>query len=117
MVKPVWPTCPLCREPMREKRRGAYHRVCTFGAVLQLASATPEHLVWAIAQHDRAQHFHSPAQRQAVIETAQRVAAALPHLSRLPRNLGKVHPDYGESRGGKSTVPPSQPPTEKAGEP
>jgi hypothetical protein len=83
---------------MREKRRGAYHLARTFAAVLQLAEASRKHKLWAIIQHDRAGHFHTPTQRQAVIEAAKRVAAALPHLAQLPRNLAKVHPRYGEPR-------------------
>ena len=86
-AEPVWSTCRLCLETMREKRESGYHLACSFAAVLQMASATPEHLVWAIAQHARAGHFHSAVQRQVVIATATRVAAALPRIAKLPRNL------------------------------
>jgi hypothetical protein len=107
-AKPLWPTCPFCLEPMCERRRGAYHLAYTSKSVLQLAEATPENAAWLLAQHDRLGHFHTSTQRRAVIETAKRVAAALPHLAVLPRNLAKlpeverlhrterVHPDYGQ---------------------
>jgi hypothetical protein len=96
----IW--CGERHQQCEEEDESTYHLACTSKSVLQLAEATPELVAWLLTQHDRSGHFHTPAQRQAVIEAAKRVAEVLPHLGRTIFKLPLKHEGYRAAVDGQT---------------